>query len=112
MNNSIPQVHAMQMTINVNIPVITREEDGVVVAECPLLDIVTQGNSVDDAKNNLVEAVGLFLGTCIEMGTFSQVMKECGLVKAPSQEDANDNTDHLEVPLPFIAAKEREACHA
>jgi predicted RNase H-like HicB family nuclease len=31
-------------------------------------NIVTQGDSVEDAKNNLVEAVGLFLGTCIEMG--------------------------------------------
>jgi hypothetical protein len=39
-------------------------------------------------------------------------MKECGLVKAPGQVDANDNTDHLEVPLPCIAADELEAYHA
>ncbi len=54
---------------------ITREEDDVVVADCRLLNIVTQGDNIEDAKKNLVEAVGLFLGTCIELDTFSQVIK-------------------------------------
>jgi len=102
----------MQMTINVNIPVVTRKEGDVVVADCPLLDIISQGNTVEEARKNLVEAVGLFLGTCIDMGTFSQVMKECGLVKAPRKEDTKDNTDHFEVAFPYIAAKEIEECHA
>jgi predicted RNase H-like HicB family nuclease len=40
--------------------VIEKEEDGY-VALCPELDIASQGDSVDDARRNLVEAVEGFL---------------------------------------------------
>jgi predicted RNase H-like HicB family nuclease len=40
--------------------VIHREED-IYVALCPELDIVSQGESVEVARNNLREAVELFL---------------------------------------------------
>ncbi|NJO43303.1 MAG: type II toxin-antitoxin system HicB family antitoxin [Cyanobacteria bacterium CRU_2_1] len=39
--------------------VIEREGDGY-VSLCPELDIASQGNSVEEAKNNLVEALQLF----------------------------------------------------
>ncbi len=40
--------------------VIEREEDGF-VALCPELDIASQGDTVEEAKNNLAEAIELFL---------------------------------------------------
>ncbi|HAP43999.1 MAG: hypothetical protein A2087_06720 [Spirochaetes bacterium GWD1_61_31] len=40
--------------------VIEREGD-MFVALCPELDIASQGNSIEDAKNNLQEALELFL---------------------------------------------------
>lgn len=40
--------------------IIEREDDGY-VALCPELDIASQGNSVEEAKINLTEAVELFL---------------------------------------------------
>ena len=42
--------------------VIEREGDGY-VALCPELDIASQGNTVEEAKRNLVEAIELFLDT-------------------------------------------------
>ncbi len=39
--------------------VIEREDDGY-VALCPELDIASQGNTVEEAKENLVEALELF----------------------------------------------------
>ena len=42
--------------------IIEKEGDGY-VALCPELDIASQGDNVEDARNNLVEAVGLFLET-------------------------------------------------
>ncbi|MFE1744262.1 type II toxin-antitoxin system HicB family antitoxin [Coleofasciculus sp. H7-2] len=39
--------------------IIEREGDGY-VSLCPELDIASQGNSVEEAKNNLVEALQLF----------------------------------------------------
>lgn len=40
--------------------IIEREEDGY-VALCPELDIASQGDSVESAKQNLTEALELFL---------------------------------------------------
>ncbi len=101
----------MKMTLKVNIPVLTWEEDGFFIAQCPMLDIVSQGDSAEDARKNLAEAAGLFLGTCIEMGTFSHVLKECGFTPA-STSDQDDSMDHLEVPLPFVASRHNHECHA
>ncbi|MBD2694177.1 type II toxin-antitoxin system HicB family antitoxin [Anabaena catenula] len=39
--------------------IIEREDDGY-VSLCPELDIASQGNSVEEAKNNLLEALQLF----------------------------------------------------
>ena len=39
--------------------VLIREDDGF-VALCPEVDVASQGNSVEDAKRNLQEAVELF----------------------------------------------------
>lgn len=39
--------------------IIQREGDGY-VALCPELDIASQGNTVEQAKNNLIEALELF----------------------------------------------------
>ena len=42
--------------------VIEREDDGY-VALCPELDIASQGNSVEEARENLAEAIELFFET-------------------------------------------------
>jgi predicted RNase H-like HicB family nuclease len=39
--------------------IIDREENGY-VSLCPELDIASQGNTVEEARNNLVEALELF----------------------------------------------------
>ncbi len=45
--------------------VIERENDGY-VALCPELDIASQGNTVEEAKANLTEAIELFLESADE----------------------------------------------
>ena len=40
---------------------IISKEDGEYVALCPELDIASQGNSIEDALDNLKEAVELYL---------------------------------------------------
>jgi len=42
--------------------IIEREDDGY-VALCPELDIASQGNTIEAARANLLEALGLFLET-------------------------------------------------
>lgn len=43
--------------------VIIEKEDDMYVALCPELDIASQGNSVEEARTNLKEAIELFLET-------------------------------------------------
>jgi predicted RNase H-like HicB family nuclease len=42
--------------------IIEREDDGY-VALCPELDIASQGNAVEEARRNLIEAIELFFET-------------------------------------------------
>ncbi len=42
--------------------IIEREDDGF-VALCPELDIASQGDSIEDARANLIEALTLFFET-------------------------------------------------
>ena len=42
--------------------IIEREDDGF-VALCPNLDVASQGNSIEEARTNLIEALTLFLET-------------------------------------------------
>lgn len=44
----------------INLTSIIGEEDGVYVALCPELDVVSEGDSIDEAGRNLVEALELF----------------------------------------------------
>ena len=45
---------------------IIEREDDMYVASCPELDVVSQGSSVEEAKNNLKEALELFLESASE----------------------------------------------
>jgi len=51
-----------EMSIKRLTALITREE-GACVALCPELDVASQGETVEAARNNLTEAVELFLET-------------------------------------------------
>lgn len=45
---------------------IIEREDEMYVSSCPELDIASQGNSIEEAKANLQEAIELFLETASE----------------------------------------------
>ena len=54
---------------------IEREDDGF-VALCPELDVASQGDSVEEAKANLIEAVELFLETASDSEIESRLHSE------------------------------------
>jgi len=57
---------------------IFREGD-VYVGLCPELNVSSFGDSIDDAKSSLQEAVEVFIEECEEMGTLEEVLEESGL---------------------------------
>ena len=54
-------------------------EDDVYISRWAPLDIYSQGDTRDDAVTNLVEAVQLFVESCIERGTLKAVLTESGI---------------------------------
>lgn len=56
---------------------LTKEAD-FYVSCCPILDVASQGCTEKEAMDNLVEAVGITLETCHEMGTLQEFLKSCG----------------------------------
>ncbi len=70
--------------------IIKREEDGY-VSLCPQMDIASQGESVEEARNNLIEAIELFFETAspseiltrayseIKIGTLQSIIRQSNL---------------------------------
>lgn len=54
------------------------EEDGLWVAGCPSLDVFSQGDSQQDAKDSLHEAVELWIDSCLERNTLGKALRELG----------------------------------
>lgn len=53
-------------------------EDDVYVGLAPELNVSSYGNTLDEAKRSLQEAVDAFLDECAAMGSFAEVMEEAG----------------------------------
>ena len=50
------------------------------IARTPELDFVSQGKTVEEAKKNLLEVIGIQFAEMKEMGTFEDYLAECGYV--------------------------------
>lgn len=68
----------MEVVFNVKLPITIKKKAKIYISSCPPLDVTTQGNSKEEAKKNLIEALKLFLISCFERGTLDVVLKECG----------------------------------
>jgi predicted RNase H-like HicB family nuclease len=86
---------------------IEREGDGL-VALCPVLDVVSQGAGIEEARDNLREALELFFVTAspneveqrlsgeptvpvpdhrqVKIGTLQSIIRHCGIARASFEE--------------------------
>ena len=53
------------------------------VSYCPELDISSCGESIEQAKENLVETILINIEETKKMGTFNQFLEECGFEQTP-----------------------------
>jgi len=58
------------------------------IASCPMVGVVSQGASVDDAKRCLQEAVELWFESCVERGVLDQALREANF--RPSHDRRSD----------------------
>lgn len=99
-----------RLEFKVTVSVRVHEADGVHVASCPALDVVSQGESHADALTNLSQAIQLFLKTCYEMGTLDDVLREAEFEPAkPAPRPARGET--LDIPLPLLARRRHAENH-
>ncbi|HKI47881.1 MAG TPA: hypothetical protein VKA69_01025 [Desulfobacteria bacterium] len=109
----------MQIDIqfNANLPVVVKKKERWFLATCPILDIHSQGESEEEAKNNLGEALSLFFTSCFERGVLEDVLKGCGFKAAmpvlQTEPPLTSREDYISVPIPFLVDQNPEnGCHA
>ena len=60
------------------------EEGTYFVAWAPELDVSSMGNTIDEARKNLREAVGLFVEEAGKIGTLNDILEESGYMRSPA----------------------------
>ncbi|MBI5524456.1 MAG: type II toxin-antitoxin system HicB family antitoxin [Desulfarculus sp.] len=110
---------AIQVQMTLRVPVEIKKRGKWFVATCPVLDVVTQGETAEKAKKNLEQALTLFLVSCFERGTLEEVLSQCGfrpsLIATPSvPKKPVGREEYLNVPIPFLVnhAAGSAGCHA
>lgn len=63
---------------SLNLPVSFLKEADQFVAYTPALDLSTSGNTLEEAKINFTEAVGIFFDEIVQMGTLEDVLLDLG----------------------------------
>ena len=104
------------INVKVQLPAVIIKKEKWFTANCPILDVISQGETEEKAKANLSEALALFLISCFERGTLDAVLKSCGfkpIHNLPAPEAKQDESDYVDVPLPFMVDMgDPHRCHA
>lgn len=108
----------LAIEMQVRVPIKFKVYKRYVVASCPALDVCSQGDSVETAKDALGEALTAFLASCLERGVLGDVLKDCGF-KAVNKPKKNAKTpaasseDYLNIPLHLLSEQgNNNHCHA
>ena len=67
--------------MNISVRIEIFKEGEVYVALSPDLNVSSFGDTIEDAKESLKEAIGAFVEECQEMGTLEEVFEESGFSK-------------------------------
>jgi len=107
----------VKIQFTIEVPIKLQQRKKWVVAACPVLDLHSQGETVQQARKNLGEAITLFLISCFERGTLDDVLKKCGFMPEhqPHKRIQSKNPPELlNIPIPFWinTSSGQRACHA
>lgn len=97
-----------KLQVEMKVPVEIFKDGLVYVSCCPIFDVYSQGDTEEEAKKNLVEALTGFIITCFEMGTLSEVLKNSGFSPAEKidlEEPEDQDVNFIDIPLPFMYKK-------
>lgn len=97
----------IEMTMKLPVVMSKDDADKWYIACCPILDVITQGETETKAKENLADALYLFLTSCYERGTLDIVLKESGfrLVDHVNYTTSNDVDEYIDIPFHLLSNK-------
>ena len=101
------EVHRPSIEFKVKLPFKLTKRAKWFLSSCPVLDVHSQGDTEQSAKDHLIEAVSLFLSSCFERGVLDDVLKECGFIavhgsrRLPTPLKGRDKENFINVPIPF-----------
>lgn len=91
--------------IEIQVPIEIFYGENAFIAHCPIFDVSSQGDTKEEAKENIIDAVTGFIITCYEMGTLSEVLRSSGFIPVAKHE-INEGfefaEDFIDIPLPFM----------
>jgi predicted RNase H-like HicB family nuclease len=98
------------------LPIKVEEKDGWFISSCSILDVFSQGETLEIAKKNIIETLKIFFASCYERGTLEEVLKECGFELSNSVEHNTDNIiskdEYVNIPIPLLSQfQEANHCH-
>jgi len=101
-----------RMEITVKLPIRLEKREKWFLASCDVLDVVTQGETEEQARKNIGDALYLFLMSCIERGTLDVVLRQCGF--SPTSDPAVEpEEEQINIPLHLLAQfADSRHCHA
>ena len=99
-NSALPQ----QLPLEVEIT----WDGGAYVSHCPSLNVCSQGNTVEEAESNILEALNAFIGECQRMGTLEEVLEDAGLIG----ESKRTLQKRYEIALPIPPLVDEQESHA
>ncbi len=109
----------VKLQFKAKLPIVFKKKDKYVVACCPILDVMSQGANLEEAKKNLGEALYLFFVSCYEYGTLDEELKKCGFEINPHGEEPeashDEANDFIDVQIPLFSSEknpDKNACHA
>lgn len=108
----------IQITFTAKIPIQITQKTKWFVASCPALDVASQGETVEEAKKNIAEALFMFFRSCFERGTLDAVLKQCGFKSMEVQDmgigpgESLAGQEYVDVPLHLLSQfEESRQCH-
>lgn len=89
----------MTASIDFKLPVKFKKKKNVIISSCPILNIVSQGSTVQEARKNIEEAALLFILTCLDDGTLDSVLKQCGFMAKSANKHNQNDIITISIPL-------------
>ena len=107
----------VRASVNFKLPLRITKRKKWYLASCPIVDVHSQGETEEQAKRNLAEALSLFFTSCLERNTLDDVLKKCGLTVARSLEPIRkkrtvSQDNFIDVPIPLLVSRTpHRTCH-